>query len=111
MPHEMGMQISHRVGSKIPAEGAVRPVTAGTWGSLPRFGTTKGQPDFGRTFTTRPYPCVDLDSTEVFGGPGGGIHEGKKCDLYCSGLSGAEEELWRDAFLGPGILCVNGWGG
>ena len=61
MPHEMGLQISHRVGSKIPAEGAVRPVTAGTWGSLPRFGTAKGQPDFGRTFTTRPYPCVDLD--------------------------------------------------
>ena len=111
MLHTMGMQISRGVDSKIPAKGVVRPVAERTTGSVSRSDSAKRQPDFGRASAARPHSYVGLDSTEVFGGSGDGIHKGKKRDLYCSGLSGAEEELCRDAFLGPGILCVNGWGG
>ena len=66
---------------------------------------------FWKDICTGSYTHVDLDSTEVFGGPGGGIYEGQERDPYRSGLSGTEKELQRDAFLGPGILCLHGRGG
>ena len=53
---------------------------------------------------------VDLDSTEVFGGPGGGIYEGQECDPYRSGLSLTEKERQWNAFWGLSILYLHGRG-
>lgn len=73
----MGLQISHCVGSKIPAEDTLRADSARAGRSVSRSGPAKRHPDFGRTFTTRPHSCVDVDSSEVFGGPSGRVCEGK----------------------------------
>ena len=81
------------VDSKIPAKSAIRLVEKIAGGCVSRSRAAKRQPDFGRTSAAGSYSHVDLDSTEVFGGPGGRIYEGQECDPYRSGLSGTEKEL------------------
>ena len=39
------------------------------------------------------------------------IYERKECDPHCKDISGATEELYRDAFLGPWLLCIDRGGG
>src|SRR5713226_3015310 len=58
-------------------------------------------------------PCSHavVDTTEVLGFWGGGVHKREECDRDSAQLHGASEEFCRAEFLGAGVLRVNSGAG
>jgi hypothetical protein len=81
----MGMHISRGMDTEVSEEGDVWPCTTASWGSAQGIGTS-----------------------ELLGIAGDRVYEGQKCNQYCEELYGAEEEFYWSAFLGQGIVCVDG---
>jgi len=105
--HQMGMQVPCSLDSEMPEENTVRSDQEGPGGSTARVGDTEGERDPGRAIDGGSRPHVDLDSTEVWGGAGGGIHEGKERHMD-SEDDGAAEKFYGPEFLGEGVLRVDG---
>ena len=74
-PHDMGMQIPHRLDPEVPEKGTVRgtPKTSGT--RLQRTGAAKGKQNHGRAHAGGSCSCVDLNSTEVFSSASCRLHK------------------------------------
>jgi len=51
---------------------------------------------------------ADLNSAEVFSFTGCGVHQRQECNSDSTEVWREAEELCGTAFLGEGILCVNG---
>src|SRR5215813_4134026 len=106
--YEMGMQISRRVYSEVPAQSAVRAVAELPGRRVPGVGAAEREPDRGRAFTGRSRAHVAVDSAQVCSGAGGGISQRQERDSHCADIWGAAAELCGRALLGPGVLCVDG---
>src|SRR5882757_6570526 len=51
------------------------------------------------------HPYVDLDTTQIFGGPDYRIHEREEFDMDRAGCRTQDAEFPGAQVLGPGILC------
>lgn len=104
-PYGMGMQVSHSMDTEISEEGNVRGIAEAFRRSAPSIGKAEGKRDYRRSPDDGSCTHIDIDPTEVFGIASGGVYQGQECHTYCQELYRAEEEFYRSAFLGEGILC------
>jgi hypothetical protein len=103
------MQIPCGVYPEMPTEGVVSGDPAGIGDGLPQFGGAVGMPGRRGAFDARSRAHVVERAAEVFGIERDGIHPGQECDSYRASLGRPTKEFCGPAFLGSGVLGVDGW--
>jgi len=66
-----------------------------------RLAQQKEEPGRGRAFDGGSRAHDAVDSAEVRGIAGGGIHQGEECDPLGAGVRGAQAQFRRTEFFGP----------
>src|SRR5215470_10684630 len=107
----MGLQIPRGVHPEVPEKSALREAAGAFGRSVPAIGRAAGEQDRRGTSDERSRTHDDLDTSEVFGITGSGIHQRQECDSPCAGVWRTEAQFCWPAFLGTRILCVDGWEG
>ena len=83
----MGVQILRGVYSEGLPAGAVWATAGAPWGSVPPVGAVEGESGRGGTFAGRSRVHHAVDSGEVRGIAGGGLHQGKERDPSGTGVA------------------------
>ena len=94
----------------MSSQGFVQAVALASRGGAARSGPPEGEQDSRGAFTGRSCAHAGVNSTQVLRGTGSWFHKGQERHPHRPHLFGQAEELSRDAFLGPRLLCIDGWG-
>ena len=92
----------------MPAEGVVSGNPAGVGGGVPQFGGAVGMQSGGGASDVRSCAYAVERAAEIFGVERDGLHQGEERDSYRAGICWATAEFCRPAFLGTGLLGING---
>ena len=92
----------------MPAEDVVSGNPAGVGVGVPEFGGTMGMQGGRRAFDVRSRAHAVERAAEEFGVERDGVYQGKERDTYRAGVCGTTKELCRPAFLGTGLLGIDG---
>ena len=103
------MQISCGIYPEIPTKGALGFAPQAPGRTAPGVGEAQGERNRGRAPDGRPCAYADLDSAEILGIAGDGVHEGEERHPHCANLWRETPELCGAALLGAGLLGFNGW--
>ena len=109
MSHEVGLQVSHCLDTQLSAQGAFWSNSERACRPVAQSCKTEREQDTGRAPSARPYSHIDIDPTEILRCTGDRFHQGQERNPYCSNVPWSEEELYRHAFLGTRVLCINCW--
>ena len=104
----MGMQIACGVHPEVPAEGVVSGHPAGVGDGIPPFGGAVGMQSGRGAFDARSCAQAVERAAEVFGVERDGVHQREERDSDRAGVCRTAKELRRPAFLGTGLLGING---
>ena len=107
----MGMQVSCGVHPEVSAQSDVWVDTQRVRIDHSGVGTAQREQSRGGASDGRPCAHDAVDSTEVLGVRGGGVHQGEERDSDRPKVYGSEEEFCGVELLGEGILGVNGGAG
>jgi len=72
----MGLQVPHRLDTQVSQEGHIRKLALIFGRGAAGSGAAERQPGMGRASDVRPCTYACIDTAEVFGLAGGGVHEG-----------------------------------
>ena len=107
----MGMQVSCSMDTEISKEDVVWTVEEVSWRSDEEAGNTKGERCYRGSSDAGSHTYAHIDPAEVFGISGDRVYEGEERDTYSSIIHGTEEEFYRPALLGQGVLREHSWAG
>ena len=99
MPHEVGLQVAHRVDIEMSQEKTVLGIAASTRASTARAGYAQRGRDTGRAIADRARAHTHLHSAKVCSVTGSGLHQEKECALHSPELPGTAKELQRTTLL------------
>src|SRR6516225_9006996 len=103
----MGVQIPCGIYRQVSAQVVVRATAPTSGRGVPPLGRAERKSGTGRALDVGPRAHAFVDSAEVRGVGGGGLHQRQECDSLGSDLWRAQAELHRTALLGTWLLCFN----
>ena len=92
----------------MPAQGVVCAVAAGLGHGVSGFGRAEGMQSGRGASDARSRAHAVVGAAEVFGIERDGVHQGQECDPYRAGVCWTAKELRWPAFLGAGVLGIDG---
>ena len=92
----------------MSAEGAISGNPARVGDGVPQFGGAMGVQSGRGASDARSRAYAVERAAEAFGVERDGVHQGEERDPYCAGVCRATKEFCRPAFLGTGLLGING---
>ena len=90
---------------------AVRGAAAAPWRGVPPVGAAEGESDRGRALDGRSRAHDDVDSAEVCGVAGGGVHQGQECDPSGAGVRESGSATSSGSISGPADTSCRRWVG
>ena len=105
------MQVPCGIYPEVSAQGDVRVDTPRAWADHGGVGPIERERGGGGASEGGSRAHDVVDTAEVFGLRGGGLHQGEERDSDRPKIFGSEEELCRVELLGEGILRVDGGAG
>ena len=102
------MQIPCGIHSEMSAEGVISGDPAGTGDGVPQFGGAMGMQSGGGASDARSCAYAAECAAEVFGVQRDGVYQEEECDSYRAGVCWTAQELCGPAFLGAGVLGIDG---
>jgi len=107
--YDMGMQIPCGVHSEVSAQKDIWVIAARAWRGVPRLGSAERERSVGGAFDGRSRAHAHIDTAEVCGIAGDGIHQRQERDLHRAGSWGKKAQLRGAKLLGARVLGFNGW--
>lgn len=106
--HEMGLQVPRGVHTEMSKKDAVPGAAKAPGGGVSDIGESKREPD--RRGASDAGPCAHdaIDTAEIRGVAGGGIHQGQERDPSGQGICRTQKEFCRPTLLGARVLCFDG---
>ena len=100
--------IPGRVYTEVPPEGIISGDPARIRDGVLQFGGAMGMQGGSGAYDAGSWAQVVACVAEVFGVERDGVHQGQERDSHCAGACWAATEFCRPAFLGAGLLGING---
>jgi len=98
------MQVSCGVYPEVSTQSALWAITTGLGKSAQVIGRTERMPGRGRTLDAGPRAHVAVDTAEILGLLGHGVHEGQECDSHRAGVITGDDKERVVTKIAPGDL-------